>query len=213
MGCFLGVAATVGLVFGGMHLGNYIVSFWIETFELKGDPAHFDPITSLGEIRSHFDAHAKLSSLRLQYVRSDGTMDLTAGYKPTATYTFYRELTEPPKNAPPVGAGGTSNGKWYEPVTAEVYEPGQWRHVESNNSEYNYMNKGIELDRSTATHLPSAFVEDPHCSIAEFWKVAIEKGAPSEAVATITYGERGYDFRIIQTSIGLQFGHDCQLKP
>ena len=82
---FLFVAGIVGFIFGI----NSLTSAWEETFELSGDPTHFNPINGVNEIRSHIDPSAKLSSLSIDYVRSDGTLDLKAeNYHPHAEYEF-----------------------------------------------------------------------------------------------------------------------------
>ena len=207
--CILGVA---GLIYGI----NQLTSSWEETFALTGDTTHFDPIASVNEVRSHIDPNAKLSSIGIDYIRSDGTMDLSAKYNAKTEYKFYRELAQPPKDAPPVGAGGTVNGKWYEPVSAEVYEPGQWRHVTkmggSVSTEYDYMNKGIDLDRDDPTATPQKFVDDPKCQIKDFWKIAIEKGAPASAVARVDYDDSCYEFRISDADISLIFTNSCKLE-
>lgn len=218
-GAVIGIVITV-LILGavaGMIFGmNALTSSWEETFALTGDTTHFDPIASVNEIRSHIDPNAKLSSIEISYIRSDGTMDLSAKYNAKATYQFYRELAQPPKDAPPVGAGGTVNGKWYEPVSAEVYEPGQWRHVTKMgggvSTEYSYENKGIDLDRDNPTAAPQKFVDDPKCQIKDFWKIAIGKGAPADAVARVDYGDSGYEFRISDADISLKFTNDCKLN-
>lgn len=217
VGCVIGVLSLGGFIwlmtFGLANLG----SNWEESFDLQGDPTHFDPIATVNEMRSHFDPNAKLSSIDISYVKSDGTLDLKAtSYRPTARYDFYRELSEPPKDAPPVGAGGTKEGKWYEPVDVEVFEPGQWRHVKriggGVSTEYSYIHKGIDVDRGTPTTSPSDFVEDPKCPLADLWKTAIEKGAPADAVASVDYDDSGYDFRISDAGISLEFDFDCKLK-
>lgn len=211
---FLGLGGVIWLMsFGIANIG----STWEESFELKGDPTHFDPIAAVEEMRSHIDPNAKLSSIDISYVKSDGTMDLTVtSYRPNTRYQFYRELSEPPKDAPPVGAGGTKDGKWYEPVDVDVFEPGQWRHVKKMgggvSTEYSYIHKGIDLDRSTPTTSPSEFVDDPKCSIADFWKEAIRQGAPADAVANVSYDHYGYEFDIYDADVDLEFDFDCQLK-
>lgn len=212
----IGVAVVVAGIGAMMFFINQLTGSWEETFELSGDTTHFNPITAVNEIRSHIDPNAKLASIDINYVRADGTMDLSAKYRPTAEYEFYRELPEPPKDAPPVGAGGTVNGKWYEQVEADVYEPGQWRHVKSVgggvSTEYSYSNKGIDLDRSsTPTATPPEFIEDPQCEIKKFWDEAIKKGAPKDAVARVSYDKQGYEFRISDADINLEFGNDCKL--
>jgi len=216
------IAVLVFLLIGGfvaliIFATTSLGTMWEESFDLQGDPTHFDPIKAVGEMRLHIDPNAKLSSIDISYIRSDGTMDLTVQtYRPNVNYQFYKELAEPPKDAPPVGAGGTADGKWYEPVDADVYEPGQWRHVKRMgggvSTEYSYVNKGIDLDRSTPITNPSEFVDDPTCSIADLWEAAIKKGAPASAVASVDYDSGGYVFSISDANIRMEFDFDCKLK-
>ncbi len=205
------IGGFVGMFFA---IGG-ITQSWEETYALSGDPTHFDPIASVNEMRSHFDPTAKLSSIEMDYVGADGTMDLTAKYNANTTYKFYREVPTP-KDAPPVGAGGSAAGKWYEPVEADVYQPGQWRHVSKMgggvNAEYDYSNKGIDLNRDDPTATPDTFIDDPKCSIKDFWKIANQKGAPAGSVATINYDDSGYGFSISNTDVNLQFNKDCTLN-
>lgn len=217
---FLMIGGFVALM---LFATTSLTSSFEETFELKSDTKNFAPYLAIDDIRSHIDPGAKITSVDIAYVRSDGTMDLTAkNYRPTVKYEFYRELTTPPKEAPPIGAGGTKEGKWYEPVTADVYEPGQWRHVTSMGGgvsrSYSYSNKGLDLDRGTPTTSVPKFIEDPKCSIKDFWLVAIKKGAPADAVASIDYDESGYSFDIRGAldvkgeRISLEFDQNCKLK-
>ena len=186
-----------------------------DTREVPGDPASFDPIASLGGVSDFAGSDAQLISIDARFVRSDGTMDLTASYTPGPRVNYEFALpTDPPADAPPVGAGGGST--WYLPVTIEVYQPGQWRHVTSMgggvSTEYSYMNKGMDRDTSSPTTSPREFVPEPTCSFADLWQVAIQqKEAPEDAVATITYDGRGYYFRISDLGISEYFDADCQL--
>ncbi len=210
------IIITIGIFVGVLIVGMNFLGSYSQTFALEGDPTHFDPIASVNEIRSHVDPNAKLSAIDMSYVRSDGTMDLTvSNYRPQTTYHFYRELAEPPKDAPPVGAGGTATGKWYEPVEADVYRPGEWRSVTKIgggvDTEYTYTNKGIDLDVSDPTTYHDEFVDDPQCPLADLWKTAIKHGAPSDAVASVTYDKDGYSFDIYDADVYLNFGNDCQL--
>ncbi len=186
-----------------------------ESQPVKGDPAHFDPIASLNDARTFAGSGSQLVSLVASYVRSDGTMDLTATYTPgpNTEYKFVREVPRP-TNAPPVGAGGTKNGKWYEAVTINVYQPGQTSYVRSFggnvSTSYSYTNEGMEKDVDDPTTNPDGPVlPDPKCSFVDLWKQAIKKDAPKDAVAVITYSENGYDFNITGT-MDMQFDTNCK---
>ncbi|HLG25541.1 MAG TPA: hypothetical protein VI588_01965 [Candidatus Gracilibacteria bacterium] len=217
------MAIVVSLVFmagiGAFIWGVFqMISAGEETFELSTDPQNFDPIASYEEVKNTIDPEAQLISFRASYVRSDGTMDLNATYtpKPSTNYKFFRELPEAPEDAPPVGAGSSPDGKWYERVTAEVYTPGQWRHVTSVgggvSTEYSYQNKGVDLERDDAVgSIPGEPASAPECSLKDLWSTAIGKGAPENAVAVITYDADGYVFSIYDAQINLEFSTDCKL--
>lgn len=186
-----------------------------ETQPIKGDATHFDPLVALKDAKAFAGSGAQLTSIVATYIRSDGTMDLTATYKP-APNTEYKFITEVPRpaDAPPVGAGGTKGGKWYEPITIEVYEPGQARHVTSIgggiNTSYTYVNQGMEKQVDDPTTNPSEnTIADPTCAFTDLWKVALQKDAPADAVAVITYDSDGYEFNIVGTMV-IRFDNDCK---
>jgi|GEM_PF-1178719 len=209
---------VVGFCGGIFYLVGFVGQSWAETYALKGDPTHFDPFEGVSEARAVIDPNAKLSELTADYIKSDGTMDLTASYHANVTYNFYKLLAAPPKDAPPIGAGGSKDGKWYEPVEADVYEPGQFRSVMKMgggvSTSYTYSNLGIDLDSSDPTATPNPFIDDPKCSIKDFWKEAIKQKAPADAVASLeySYNTDGYEFSIRDTDIRLDFDKNCKLK-
>ncbi len=59
--------------------------------------------------------------------------------------------------------------------------------------------------------IPGHEISPPTCAFADLWKTALEQGAPKEAVATITYDERGYAFVIRGTNIRHHFNQECEL--
>lgn len=216
LGCLLLVAAliTVGIkVVIPLFQSGFGMS---DTRSVSGDAAHFDPITSLPDVRAYAGEGAQLTSIDANYVRSDGTLDLTASsYLPRATYEFVRELDAPPPDAPPIGAGGSVNGRWYEPVEIAVYQPGQWRSVTriggGVSNSYTYMNQGMQREVDDATSSPEPILPDPTCSFADLWQVALKQDAPADAVAIIDYEADGYSFNISGASIYLQFDQQCKL--
>jgi hypothetical protein len=191
----------------------------VETQPVQGDPAKFDPVFAYGSVAAYAGAGARLISIEASQVRVDGTMDLTATYVP-APYTEYEFAINvpPPDNAPPVGAGGSSTGQWFQPVTVRVYEPGQRRQVRrtSNGTRltFQYVNEGMVRDADdTPTSSAPRFVEEaPQCSFVDFWQTALERGAPRDAVANISYDADGYEFRISGAGVNLEFGFDCKVR-
>lgn len=188
-----------------------------DTRPVPGDASRFDPIASLPEIKAYAGENVQLISIDAYYVRSDGTMELTADYSPSPNveYKFVREVPRP-ADAPPVGAGGANTGPWYEPITIEASKPGQWFTVSrtggGSRTTYSYMNQGMEREvDSPDDGLSDQIVADPACSFAGLWQQAIKHDAPRDAVATIEYDVSGYNFNISGLSIYLTFDTNCQL--
>lgn len=219
-GILLGVGAAVLSVVMPNALNSIVqgitgISF-IESRPVDGDPARFDPITSYSTMQAFAGENTQLISLEAQFVRSDGTLDLTASYTPSPRVTAEFAIEVPaPADAPPVGAGGL--GTWYQDVTITAYRPGQTRHVRtmsgSVTTNYTYVNEGMTRDVDDPSIRDYVFLEPPTCAFADFWKVALTQDAPADAVATISYDDEGYEFRIRDLSISLDFDTDCQLKP
>ncbi len=179
-----------------------------ETYPISGNPTAFDAFAALAEIKAKVGAKAVLFDLDASYVKSDGTMDLNATYKPSpnARYMFMVPLDKAPDDAPPVGAGRGPGDVWTQQVIVSVYQPGQRRNVTrtsgNSRSSYSYTNEGMDIDHGTPTMSSlERGLPDPKLTAQEMWKIAIEKGADKDAVATIGYDSGGYSFTII----GLQF--------
>ena len=219
----IAVVCFAGLIFGFLHVLNYYTSVVIEqTAPVPGDATRFDPVASYPAVIAHAGVDAKLLSIDAQFVKSDGTMDLLADYDPNVDYDFYTELKDPPKDAPPVGAGSNPEGKWYRKIKVEVYRPGQGRSVSQmgsgGNFSYSYTNRGMDRDTDDpVSNMSEKEVPDPKCSFADLWKTAIAKGAPQGAVASITYKadssteKPAYEFVVRDTKVDLNFDADCKL--
>lgn len=202
-GC-LGVVGFVGFMLWLTLFSNTCAKMLgLETYPVSGDARHFDPFKQLAAIRAKAGQGAILTEIEASFVRNDGTMDLQASYKPgpSATYKFVVPLSEPPKDAPPIGAGRGPDDRWYQSVTIRCYEVGQMRHVTrisgGSRTEYNYRNEGMEVDRGSpqAGKIPIDLSE-PKLSCQKLWEMALAKGAPKDAVAVIQYDEDGYEFDI-----------------
>jgi hypothetical protein len=223
--CGIGCLALIVLIVGSLVylVPNVIIPFFEtgggneDTRPVPGDARRFDPIAALPGVREYAGVGAKLVSLRADYVRSDGTLDLNADYtpKPNVDYRFIREVARP-ADAAPIGAGGSNTGPWYEPIRIRAYQPGQWRQVTRSGGgvslRYSYMNRGMERDAGAPTTNAETVAPDPACSLADLWQVALTKDAPREAVAVIEYDAAGYEFRISGLSVDLGFDMDCKLK-
>jgi hypothetical protein len=206
----LGFALFMGAIFAYTSLVAQ------QTWFPPGEPAHFDPIAGFRTIQSHAGTGARLLGFEARFVRADGTLDLTASFSPppTVEYKFARDLTGPPKNAPPVGAGRRADDYWYEPIRVSVSRPWQFRSVSRASggmrTSYQYFNLGMARDAGRPQAGPRmVFAAPPACSLRELWKAAADRGAPQDAVAVVRYDAAGYSFRIEGTPIDLAFGLDC----
>lgn len=212
----VGILLLIGffiLLCGGVPL--LFTSLVVErsAFVPGGDASNFDPIVHFDAIQQHAGEDVKFVSMDVYYVRSDGTMDLYADYRPRAEFTFYRELSTPPDGAPPIGAGGSVNDRWYEEVDVDIARPWQMWNVTSGSTRYQYINFGMDQETNSAvTSPPGEVAPKPGCSFKRLWGAALERGAPAAAVATIRYNVSGYEFDIRDTDIDLRFDHDCQLE-
>lgn len=214
---------AIFIIVGGFAILCYFVGIpffssgggMADTRPVPGDAARFDPVTAYSQVAAYAGEGAELMAISAYYVRADGTMELTAAYSPSPRikYEFVRELSEPPPNAPPIGAGGANTDPWYEPVEVELSKPGQWYSMSSSRGDYSYVNQGMMRDVSSAVNgLPQPAAAAPTCSFADLWQIALTKDAPAEAVAIIEYDAEGYEFSISGLSVNLEFGTDCKLR-
>lgn len=174
------------------------------------DFSRWDPVAGLAQIAAYAGPGAVLQSYRLLAVKSDGTMDLvTEAYIANAEYEFSVPASSDPNK--PVGAGGFV-GPGHMDVTVNVFHPGQWRHVTSGNSEYDYKHQGMEKRLGSAEAGGVEAKALPACTPVMLWKTAMEKGAPPSAVATIRWDDGEYDFDISGANVSLEFDPSCRLK-
>lgn len=189
-----------------------------ETRVITGAANAWDPVAAFASVAAFAAPDAQLISFDATNVRPDGTLDLTASYSPAprVDFKFFHEIPRP-ANAPPVGAGSTGRGPWYEPVSIGVYQPGQRRNFYYRgggvSADLDYINEGMERETDDpTTTLPGEGVEAPKCALADLWKIAQTQAAPSDAVASISYDADGYSFSISALKIYLDFDLECQLK-
>jgi hypothetical protein len=217
------VAVAIVLFVSGIiyvSCSNFFANLMGEkTYEISGDNTRFDPFAKLDEVRSRVPAGSRLVSIEATFVRSDGTMDLTATYTPSpqTTYKFVHLLDKAPENAPPVGAGRGPNDKWYEEIVVTCYRPGQRRFVTRTSggttTKYNYTHLGLDVDiRDPQSGKPEEAMSDPKCSTQKLWELATQKGADKNAVARIEYDKDGYRFSIDRTDVRFECDADCRVK-
>jgi hypothetical protein len=230
----VGCLATGGIVLGliGAFVG-VVVGIWaavdpsslpilgsladpgVETREVPGDPRAFDPIAALPDVAAFAGDGAQLVSISIGLVRADGTLDLDAEFtpKPDVRYAFVREVSRP-DDAPPPGAGGANTGPWYEEIDIHAYDPGARRQVtrigDGSGSVVRYTNKGMDRSVGEIVSGPIDLAPAPACAIDDMFAVAIERGAPADAVARIEYDSAGYRFSITGI-VSIEFGHDCRM--
>ncbi len=216
----VGIAAGV-LAVAAPNLLNTVFSTitgieTVETRPVPGDVSRFDPVAALSEVAVFAGAEAQLVSMEAWYVRADGTLELTATYSPSprVAYKFVREVPRP-ADAPPPGVGGANAGPWYETITVEAFQPGQWRTVTRIGGgvsiRFQYVNEGMTREVSSPAAAQPALAAPPICALADLWQAALRRDAPGDAVAIITYDADGYRFSITGTGVDLRFGRDCQL--
>lgn len=186
-----------------------------EGAEIAGDAARFDPVAGLGQALALAGPGARLERLDASGVRRDGTLDLTARYAPAprTAYQLHRPAAAPDP-APPVGAGGSPDGHWYQSVRVEAYRPGQRRQVTtttgSNRVQYFYVNRGLDMAEGVVSGTPGGPpLPPPACRFARLWDEAIAAGAPADAVAQIRYDAGGYAFNI-PGIFNRRYGRDCR---
>lgn len=191
--------------------------FGEDTREVPGNAAAFDPIASYAEIAAYAQGEAagiEFIEMSAYYVKSDGTLDLTAtAYRPNVTWEFIVPAARP-ENAPPVGAGGSPDDRYFQKITIRAFEPGQMRSVSRTSggvrTSYTYRHLGLERDVDDPTTSRDTATPPPTCSFKTLWDTAAERGAPREAVAIITYNNGEYDFWIQDTDIRLEFDSACR---
>lgn len=189
--------------------------FGEDTRTVPGSETAFDPIATYDEIAAYAQGEAEsveFIEMTASYVRRDGTMDLTASYRPRVVWTFVIPAPRP-ENAPPIGAGGSRDDRYYQEVDIEAFQPGQMRTVTTTgggtSSSYTYRHLGLSREVDSPTNRRRDATPPPACSFKTLWDAAIRHDAPPEAVAIIIYSRGEYVFNISDTNIRLRFDAQC----
>ncbi len=181
-----------------------------ESVEPPEDITAFNFTRALPKVEAYAGQDASLVKIEAYYVRSDGTMDLTADYRPRLNYTFVRKRAEGSEDGP-IGTGQRQRA--YEVIEVEVREPG-WLNINSGGrSNSTERHKGMNRRISeSGEDVWKARTPPPKCDVKEVWAKAIKKvKAPKNAVAIITYERGGYQFSIHDVDINVVFDKKCKL--
>lgn len=184
-----------------------------EVWLVPGDPNNFDPIANYAAVAEYAGENAQLTRIEAHFVKSDGTLNLNAGYDPAprVIYQFFRATRD---NNAPVGAAA-ANAIWHRQVNITISQPYKWTFATQGAAGEGVgfdLNLGMDRDRYTEVlQVPPPAIPIPTCSFRDFWVDAIEgSNADVNAVATIIYDQSGYTFLIQGTDIALRFSHACE---
>ncbi len=198
------MASIVGfIIFGGVcsFLSAFVGSILVEgRWFLAGPIEAYDPIISFGQVYDWVGRDWQFLSMDVEYVRSDGTLDLNAPYRPYVRYQFYKEVPNPNGMPLPLGAGGTGVAEpWYVVRTVWVEKP-------------EMLNLAMRMrDASPSNRLDMANEgSPPTCHLSELWERAIETlEVPVNAVAIIRYDGERYYFNVRDTDFRMEFTTAC----
>jgi hypothetical protein len=179
------------------------------TEEPPMDVQRFDPTGALEAARRFAGPSAELVGFKARFVRSDGTMDLTAAYRPSLEYEFVRPNTD--QDDAPLGTG--KGDRAFELIEIDVHEP-RWVHVQrfGGGCSGTFHDLGMERDSSFGGRsYYDRRTAPPACTLAALWKLAREaKQIPEGAVAVIEYSGAGYEFEVLDLDVELWFTPDCE---
>jgi hypothetical protein len=177
-----------------------------------GDLTKFDPVASFAAMANYAGPKARLIELRAYYVKTDGTLDLSAEYFPRVTARFIAQASQADAEAQgprAPGSGFRAGDDIF--VEVEVQQPRTY-HVNSGGSEWDEKHLGMGRTPSgAATQVPD-LIDPPACSFGALWKDALAAGAPGEVVALITYDREGYSFQANGRDFSLRFSRDCKAQ-
>ncbi len=178
---------------------------------IKGNHGSFDPIAEYDNIKNFAgDDNLKLMNIDIEYVKRDGTIDLNAKYKPTATYTFFEKINNKKDKDMPFG---TENIK-FKLVTVKISKPyhiESWRIIDGGRN----FRFHLGMFKKTAiidTSFQYKAIEKPGCSLKKLWDNLKIKDIPENSVAVISYTDYGFNFSIKNTHYNYHFDKNGNLK-
>lgn len=211
MGCLVQLAVALVLV-AAIGVPLLLAFFGVEAFKTGRltdieQPERFDPIQQFPAISRRVGAGLPLAQIIARSVRADGTVDLTASWRPTVLFQF---LAARSGGQLPVGAPGSGGG--LRLLTVRADRPG-WNATGSDGSGTYYdWSRGLTL--LPAIDFPAGVLTPqgpPACSFKVLWEKAIAQGAPAAAVADIHYQRDTYSFTIQGTPHAYRFDRGCTM--
>lgn len=173
----------------------------------------FDPVANYAAMAAYAGSDAKLVTLRASFVNIDGTMDLTAEYRPYVDATFVTRATEADVAAQGPVAPGSGFVIGDGLTTRLSVRSPHWQHVSSGGSEWDEKHLGMERRRGGEASRSEKIAAPPTCSFAGLWQQAIGLGAPKDVVANIVYDADGYMFEANGRDFRRKFAADCSPLP
>lgn len=176
-----------------------------------GELTNFDPVASFAAMAAYAGPDAKLVVLRAYFVRTDGTMDLTAEYRPHVDAEFVARATaEDVADQGPLAPGsGFAVGDRLR--TGLVVQGPATYHVTSGGSEWEEKHLGMGRRPAGKAAGDEKLIDPPRCGFGQLWQQALADGAPADVVANITYDDTGYTFAANGRDFRRRFGGDCTL--
>ncbi len=208
LGAVVGVSVAAMSIFAPHVLTQAVVGSGAvaDSRPVPGKLTSFDPIAAYAQVSSYAGADAWLLKMDATNVRSDGTLDLSATYEPAPNvrYTFARPAPAP-KGVGPIGVGNNSGGAYRQELILTAEKPMRrtvTRYTNGTRTTDRFQTEGLWRDERDPESLAAdravdlGRVASPTCSLATLWKVAVEHGVRTDAVARVTYDTSVYSFRI-----------------
>lgn len=203
------------LIVGGAFLLSLPISLWAKhrsepersmpsepaTIEgISGWPRAVDPIRNLARARE-LTRRSLFRGFIAEGVKSDGTIDLS---QPATGANIRYSFQSPPGHGPqpPRQVGVVPRRDRCGRQSVRVREVGIY--AEPDQAE-------VICPRQEEEALP-----DPECSLERIWRVAIERGAPEDALARVQYypsiSGPAYRFQLLDNSVTFALEVDCETE-
>ncbi|MBN2441572.1 MAG: hypothetical protein JXJ04_09495 [Spirochaetales bacterium] len=183
----------------------FLFSCYENAADIPGNDRKFNPVTSYEKVHAFAGKDTRLISIYANLVKSDGTLDIKADYKPTVTYKFYRPIhKEEIKKGGPLGSGIKEQRNVYtaEEVTVTISYPHHYTLTINNGEPQSKYDPGMNRTRYFNNKEYESLIAGPPGYTFEYvWEEAIRREVPADAVAVIYYDHTGYQFSIRDTSI------------
>lgn len=213
LGC-LGPALLIAFIIAITGVPMALAFFGVEAFKTGrltdlDHPERFDPIKHLPIAKKMAGPNLQMTQLIAQSVRADGTVDLTASWRPTVMFQY---VAPNAAGDLPVGAPGTGDN--IQLITIRADRPGWNATGQIGPDTYYDWSRGLtRLEPMTMPAMIMPTTAPPKCSFKKLWDEAIKRGAPRDAVANIQFRTDAYAFTIEGTPHAYRFDKDCAPLP